>query len=1744
MKKVKAPYVGIRPFEKDDWPVFFGRESLSNELLYKLENNRFVAVVGSSGSGKSSVVKAGLLPLLEDHKVMRRAKEWLTVTCRPGGDPCGSLARKLVAAGQRLKGACDNNKMPIAVDLLRAMLRTSDRGIITVLESFDLPASTHILIVVDQFEELFGFRETSASDPRAPEEAERFVTCLLDSCKEPIQPVSSNLPGSLAQRVWVVLTMRSDFIGNCEVFPALSKKVSESQFLVPILDPEQKRKAIIRPSLAEEIEAADYSPFAFDDGLVSIIVNESGTRIDQLPLMQHALMRTWTCAARRARDSNSSIIKLTEGDYDSIGRIDKALSQHADAAFAELTKDDREGHKAAITRRLFLLLCDVSSEGKITRRRPTVDEVMQVADASLDQVKSVVEAFQRDSRNFIVTRPPGEEFTSTTRLDVSHEALLRQWSMLSSSEVCLEALVAPEVPDKSAKPNRLWSSFKEWLRIQTGCQQRSDAPRAARGWLAEERDAVTELLHLRQDCELYAQGRGDLLNMIALARVKEWQKFNRPSEAWARHYLDGKGTWKNIEEFISQSTERLHAEQLAQKRKHRITAALACLLALTLIATIWGGYYALVQEHETYYRSFAKRLGFPVGIEPPISKAEAKRLPVSFRLVHKGVTREGWKLRWKPAFRVVAVSGNLVNENLEYTTQHGIGTYLWSGYEREGPQAIQTRLKAASLGLHRVCQWEFVSDAQGKIAYERGLDRKGRMVWGLVYSPGGPDSGLTRLARFVGPDGFSQLQRGSSAEYVEIYYDKNGWEERVMFRDARNESALGPHGAFGKKMTHDARGLLTRSLSLDANGTEMIDNDGNCGVVFSYNQKGLQTESMSVGLDLNPMPFRDGYVSQKFQYGTFGRLRSGAYYGASGEAVLHKLGYHEWTAEYDGRGNLIAQTFMGLDGKPVALADGYASLRLTYNARGNETRRTFHGPSGEPVLHKDGYHGGMAEYDAEDGNLVAATFIGLDGKPVASADGYATWRATYDARGNETRRTFHGPSGEPVLHKDGYHGWIEEYDERGNWIAETSIGLDGKPVALADGYASRRLTYDARGNLTRVRYLGVSDKPVLHKDGNYGWIEEYDERGNWIAETSIGLDGKPVALADGYASLRLTYDARGNETRRTFHGPSGEPVLHKDGYHGRTAEYEERGNLIARTFIGLDGKPVASADGYATWRATYDARGNETRRTFHGPSGEPVLHKDGYHGWTAEYDERSKKIAAISIGLDGKPVASAGGYATWRATYDARGNETRRTFHGPSGEPVLHKDGYHGWTAEYDERSKKIAATSIGLDGKPVASADGYATWRATYDARGNLTRVRYFGVSDKPVLHKDGNHGWIEEYDERGNWIAETSIGLDGKPVASADGYASLRLTYDARGNETRRTFHGPSGEPVLHKDGYHGWTAEYDERSKKIAAISIGLDGKPVASADGYATWKATYDARGNETRRTFHGPSGEPVLHKDGYHGWTAEYDERSKKIAETSIGLDGKPVPSADGYATWRATYDARGNETRRTFHGPSGEPVLHKDGYHGWTAEYDERSKKIAETSIGLDGKPVASADGYATWRATYDARGNETRRTFHGPSGEPVLHKDGYHGRMAEYDEQGNLVSQTWIGMDGQPLPSIIVISEVLAGSGAEAQGIRPGDIVLTYADWEFFPQRGFPLSKAQLDSAIEMTKEQAKAVLVWRDGKMLRFDFGPGLIGTTLKYEQKSRRLLDQIAADYQREQRKVKGTVGAGSTAQLKQP
>jgi energy-coupling factor transporter ATP-binding protein EcfA2 len=315
LKHLRIPYPGLRPFEEADGPIFFGRQKQTAVLLRRLQKHRFVAVVGSSGSGKSSLVRAGLLPAIKRGFLIETAS-WIPVVIRPRRDPYQRLADALL----NLRPPSERHTTAKEFELsFRKTLRLTDSGLVNALSALKLDSKAHVLIIVDQFEELFSFRSpiTDSDQHASRDDAAAFVSTLLNAFQ------------NQDAKIWVVITMRSDFIGNCEVFLELPEKVSQSQFLVPRLNSWQMEQAIIGPGL---IKGAGFQPFTVPQELVNVIINEAGDQPDQLPLMQHALMRTWKNAVARAKAANSPVM-ITETNYDDAGGIKNALNCDAERAW-------------------------------------------------------------------------------------------------------------------------------------------------------------------------------------------------------------------------------------------------------------------------------------------------------------------------------------------------------------------------------------------------------------------------------------------------------------------------------------------------------------------------------------------------------------------------------------------------------------------------------------------------------------------------------------------------------------------------------------------------------------------------------------------------------------------------------------------------------------------------------------------------------------------------------------------------------------------------------------------------------------------------------------------------------------------------------------------------------------------------------------------------------------------------------------------------------------------------------------------------------------------------------------------------------------------------------------------------------------------------------------------------------------------------------------------------------------------
>jgi len=394
------PFPGLRPFLAGEEHLFFGRERQVDAMVDKLASARFLAVVGSSGSGKSSLVACGLLPALHLGLLADAGSRWRVAHLRPAGDPMGALARAL--AGEDVLASNYDSPIPLT-EMIDTRLRLNRRGLVDAFRSARLPEEENLLVVVDQFEELFRYAglsdDSQAEETKAAEEATAFVKLLVEAARQ------------RTQAVYVVITMRSDFLGDCARFPGLPEAINSGQFLVARMSRAERREAIAGPIA---VAGAKVDPL-----LLTRLVNDVGSNPDQLSILQHALRRTWQAWAA---DPTSERISLTH--YVAIGGMEKALDQHAEEAYLSLSS-----HYQLLARQVFRTLTDTGTDSRGIRRPMRLAAIAEIVGTSVREVADVLAVFRHRDQAFVMP-PDGVELEDDTVIDISHESLMRVWSRL------------------------------------------------------------------------------------------------------------------------------------------------------------------------------------------------------------------------------------------------------------------------------------------------------------------------------------------------------------------------------------------------------------------------------------------------------------------------------------------------------------------------------------------------------------------------------------------------------------------------------------------------------------------------------------------------------------------------------------------------------------------------------------------------------------------------------------------------------------------------------------------------------------------------------------------------------------------------------------------------------------------------------------------------------------------------------------------------------------------------------------------------------------------------------------------------------------------------------------------------------------------------------------------------------------------------------------------------------------------
>jgi tetratricopeptide (TPR) repeat protein/energy-coupling factor transporter ATP-binding protein EcfA2 len=412
----ERPFPGLRPFCFADRDYFFGRERQVFALYRLVENGRFIAVIGSSGSGKSSLVLAGLMGLLAEESADSGGPSWVCLDMRPGASPLSRLAKTLA----RLAGNDSPDAAARRREGIEYRLRRSGFSLESALEEAGGLGGRTLLLIVDQFEELFrfglaglGLRRPAIEEAKARDEATQFVQILLDADRRRLKDVR------------VLITMRSDFIGDCAYFHGLSEAVSATQYLVPNLTRSQLEDVIRKP-----IEKAGAT---IEPELVERLINDCGDELDQLPVLQHCLMRLWDRAGGARPDGVAAADAtepppqcLTRQTYDEIGRMTEALSHHADEILHQCA-----GKELAVEQ-AFRALSELDREGRAIRRALRFDKLLAETGVSEQDLRAVLDKFRAPTCSFLVPPPSVSPALSTDdRVDIGHEALLRRWKAIA-----------------------------------------------------------------------------------------------------------------------------------------------------------------------------------------------------------------------------------------------------------------------------------------------------------------------------------------------------------------------------------------------------------------------------------------------------------------------------------------------------------------------------------------------------------------------------------------------------------------------------------------------------------------------------------------------------------------------------------------------------------------------------------------------------------------------------------------------------------------------------------------------------------------------------------------------------------------------------------------------------------------------------------------------------------------------------------------------------------------------------------------------------------------------------------------------------------------------------------------------------------------------------------------------------------------------------------------------------------------
>lgn len=1408
-----CPYRGLRWFREEDAAFFCGREAFTDKLVESVERSSLVAVVGASGIGKSSVVRAGLIPRLR--RTTAGGRVWEIATLVPSDRPLHSLAAAFVPMLEpqmtRVERLAEINKLAehfsdgsVALrDVVADVLKTQ-------------PGTDRLLLFVDQWEELY----TLTADDGA---RRRFLAEILDA--------SSRGP------VTVVLTMRGDFFGQALSDRSFADRLQGAQVNLGPMTPQELERSITEP--------AGKVGLHFESGLVDRLLDDVGDEPGSLPLLEFVLAALW-----EQRRGNT----LHHEAYDHMGGVQGAIAARADAEYEKLSAEQKDA-----ARRMLVQMVRPGEKTEDTRQRTALPVGNETA---LSVIRRLA-----DARLVVTTR---DAASGVDTAEVTHEALIRHWTLLRSwVDEDREFLRCKARLETAAV---LWEADKrDASRLLPG----GNPLREGKALLADRRsylgESVIAFIEASAAADAQVRRRWLLIRGAALAAgllvvvggLVTWDFYFRDHAQHFNAFTKRWGAFEGVGAVPADDVAHLaRTFRIVRRGRHGPVVRMDVVdgggncaarglpdAAGMDLPDSWDDptrICSIVWERDGKDRVTRQTVYSTNRVNFELVYADTKGLVADFR-AESGLLVQFGSLGLSATsihYERIETGPHHGLETLErYTNAEGVPKRFFAGAygnrTERGPDGLIVSL--VTLGRDGKPMRTKAGFAEARIKRDKAarpaelslFDENGRPVRG----PGG-------ISRWV------------------FAYDARGNQVREEYFDETGRPTLNKDGYAAVTLTYGPGGEDTGRAYFDEEGRPTLNKKGYARLVIERDRQGRLTREAYFDLANQPALSSDGFAAATQKYDGFGNIIEVSYFDREGKPTRSKSGIAKFTAAYGDHRLATEVAYFDPAGEPTLSKNGYAKRTLVFDPRHNVREEAYFDERGKATLSKDGYAKVVKEYDSA-GRVVEEAYFDEQANKTLSNERYASVVTSYDNEGEKVRVAYFDADGKPTASKAGYASIAYVHGAQGRVVRESYYDKDGKPVRSKDGYAGSTKTHDPRGNLVEREYFDEAGKPTLSKQGYAKVVTSFDGIDRVVASAYYDAAGKPTVTTSGYASTALERDRRGNIISRIYQDETGKRIRSNENHAERQIKVDTQDKDVDEAYFDETGKPT-SVNGYHRIKLVWDARGNKIETRVFDDKSQPVRTTSGIARAVLTFDDRDNQIGEEYFDEAGRPIRSTSGYAKITMTHDSRGNEIEREGLDEAGKPVRGSDGYAKRKHTYDKRGNLVAAAYFDETGKPTRSNSGYAKRKQVFDARGNVVASAYFDVDEKPIADDGGPAGWRTTYDGRDNAVEYVFLDTDGKAMTTKLGYAIRVEEYDSFDRVVVMRFFDPERKPVMNILGRSIVRSSYNERGLRIEERCFDTDDKPVNRRDegGWSVKQWHYDSNGRLLRTLSFDAAGQQI------------------------------------------------------------------------------------------------------------------------------------------------------------------------------------------------------------------------------------------------------------------------------------------